>query len=402
LGYLGEENSSASLKPLSIRPADRGEFTQRAFDKGKMNLVQVEALADLIVADTSLQRKQALNQLGGSLSDLYDSWRKDLTKGLAHAEAVIDFGDDEDLSADNDMDHDAAQQDVWVGVRSHLSNLRRAMEHHLSDKERGEIVRDGVRVAIIGPPNAGKSSLLNLLAQREAAIVSPIAGTTRDVVEVVMDLGGVRCIVSDTAGMRSQTDDIIEVEGIRRARAAASQSHVAVFVVDAATKLDNEVQKTLSTILPEENPDGTLPLDYNQRTMLVANKIDLVSDPTSEVLELLSAQLFPDADAFGISCVNGLGVEAFVQALTARVIERVAAPEEESSAVITRARHRRHVQNCVAALRRYEILSQQGFMAVDMAAEELRLASTELGRIVGAIDVEDILDVLFADFCIGK
>ena len=201
LAHLGSE--------LSVRPAERGEFTQRAYEHGKLNLVQVEGLADLIVADTSLQRKQALNQLDGKLSHLYNQWRVELTKGLAHAEAIIDFGDDEDLSSNEDNDdgygEDAAmkaQQNVWGNVRTTIQSLRQAMERHLSDNRRGEIVRDGVRVAILGAPNVGKSSLLNLLARRDAAIVSPIAGTTRDVVEVVMDLGGVRCIVSDTAGVR--------------------------------------------------------------------------------------------------------------------------------------------------------------------------------------------------------
>ncbi len=200
----------------SSRPSERGEFTQRAFENGKLNLLQVEALADLILSDTSLQRKQALkNLIGDKLSLLYNQWRIDLTKALAHAEAIIDFGDDEDLSSSSDDDDDddgtvyeqqtqRAQKSVWGDVQQNIFKLRIAMERHIHDNQRGEIIRQGVKVAIIGPVNAGKSSLLNILAKRDAAIVSPIAGTTRDVVEVIMDLGGVRCIVSDTAGIRDR------------------------------------------------------------------------------------------------------------------------------------------------------------------------------------------------------
>jgi tRNA modification GTPase len=452
LGALGQGDESDD-NHNTIRPADRGEFTQRAFDNGKLNLLEVEALADLIVADTSLQRKQALKQLGGNLSKLYDAWRAELTKGLAHAEAVIDFGDDEDLSpADNDTnddddnDNDNAQEDVWGGVRHKITTLRKAMERHLSDKERGEIVRDGVRVAIVGPPNAGKSSLLNILAQRDAAIVSPIAGTTRDVVEVVMDLGGVRCIVSDTAGVRTETVDIVEMEGIRRARVAASQSHVAVIVLDAAegNSIDSDsdagIEAISSILLPpsqpkseddDNNDDDNHDEDddnvnhetmiRNRQTLFVANKVDLLEEDASKdtVLSLakrlssMSSTSKMPLGSFGISCANGDGVEPFIDALTSIVVERVSMSNDNDDdnddnhnnaeeAVITRSRHRRHVQDCVAALTRFEQLSGQGFMAVDMAAEELRLATTELGRVVGAIDVEDILDVLFADFCIGK
>jgi len=219
LATLETTTTTSSSSVTVVRPSERGEFTQRAFENGKLNLLQVEALADLILSDTSLQRKQALrNLIGDKLSRLYNQWRTDLTKALAHAEAIIDFGDDEDLSAsssvyeeeeeqeeDNKNDpklSDKAQSSVWGNVQQSVSQLRMAMERHTQDNQRGEIIRQGVRVAIIGPVNAGKSSLLNILAKRDAAIVSPIAGTTRGIVEVIMDLGGVRCIVSDTAGIR--------------------------------------------------------------------------------------------------------------------------------------------------------------------------------------------------------
>jgi len=397
---------------VNIRPADRGEFTQRAFGSGKLGLVEVEALADLIVADTSYQRLQALRQLDGRLSDLYEGWRKDLIKGLAHAEAVIDFGDDEDLDAgddayDDDMD---AQLGVWGAIRPKMEGLRMKMDRHLADAQRGEILRDGVKVAIVGPPNAGKSSLLNLLADREAAIVSPIAGTTRDVIEVTMDLGGVRCTVSDTAGVRedSDADDIIEVEGIKRARKVAADAHILVCMVDATDEENGicAINDVISDIVRDRNDSKNI--------MILRNKVDLLNAallPIDESKEESAGDSFSQADYFRLSCETNDGIDSFIKILTEKVIARVTPDDDEMSnnyvieddgAVITRSRHRRHVELASQALERFEMRSGESFMALDMAAEELRLAASELGRITGAVDVEDVLDVLFSDFCIGK
>lgn len=395
---------------LNIRPAERGEFTQRAYGSGKLGLVEVEALADLIVADTSYQRLQALRQLDGRLSDLYEGWRTELIKGLAHAEAVIDFGDDEDLDDDDlgiEEDVDSGQMGVWGAIRPKMQSLYLKMEKHLADAQRGEILRDGVKVAIVGVPNAGKSSLLNLLANRDAAIVSPIAGTTRDVVEVTLDLGGVRCVVSDTAGVREDgtTDDIIEIEGIKRARKAAAEAHVLVCMVDSTEEAQGIA--AINDILKD------IDMDEKKRNVLyVKNKIDLfagvpeggiISNENEFSSVAISAQ-------YQISCETNSGVESFIGALTNKVLERVSlpgdsdgkSPIEDEGAVITRARHRRHVESAVEALRRFVLKSGEGYMALDMAAEELRLTASELGRITGAVDVEDVLDVLFSDFCIGK
>jgi len=408
---------------LSIRPADRGEFTQSAYANGKLGLLEVEALADLIVADTSTQRLQALRQMDGRLSGLYEGWRGDLIKGLAHAEAVIDFGDDEDLDpglegmGDDGEDDGVGEMAIWGAIPPRMADLRGRMEKHLSDAERGEILRDGVKVAIIGPPNAGKSSLLNILANRDAAIVSPIAGTTRDVIEVAMDLGGVRCIVSDTAGVREEgsTGDVIEVEGMRRAIRVAADAHVLVCMVDA---LDED--RGISVV--KEVLDGIEEKD--QHVLFLYNKVDLldtaapvVNDPPVSKLDSSEPRdnflNLAKAEKYSISCETSDGVDMFVKALTKRVYNRVMVPSDSDSnsdkhaivddgAVITRARHRTHVQATLQALQRFEVLSGQGYMALDMAAEELRLAGSELGRITGAVDVEDVLDVLFADFCIGK
>jgi len=380
------------------RMAERGEFTQRAFSSGKLDLLQVEALADLLTADTQTQRQQALRQLEGNLQHLYTDWRQRLTKGLAHAEAVIDFGDDEQLDQDED-DEEVAQQHVWGNVGPQISSLRLDMQHHLSDARRGELVREGVKIAIVGPPNAGKSSLFNLLAQRDAAIVSPIAGTTRDVLELSLNLGGVRCTLSDTAGVREASDDVIEQEGMKRARNVAKNADIVVAMADVL-----EADKGLSvlqTVLDMIDENDEAPKVNN--VLLALNKLDLDnSNGESSLPEELTRDL---GGVFQMSCETNDGIDQFLDALTTTVLARVSSEEDtggKEGAIITRARHRQHVEAAVKALLRFETLSQQGTMAVDMAAEELRLATSELGRITGAVDVEDVLDVLFTDFCIGK
>eukprot|EP00934_Nitzschia_sp_Nitz4_P006223 Nitzschia sp. Nitz4//scaffold16_size188269//47178//48977//NITZ4_001783-RA/size188269-processed-gene-0.49-mRNA-1//-1//CDS//3329538493//6213//frame0 len=408
-------------KIQGCRYAEAGEFTQRAYEHGKMDLVQVEALADVLTADTQAQLSQALQQLDGKLSELYDHWRTELIAGLAHAEAVIDFGDDERLDDDSD-DHDgdqmAGQWTVWGTMRERMCKLQEHMKRHLADHRRGEIVRDGVKVAIVGPPNAGKSSLFNELAQQDAAMVSPTAGTTRDVLTLALDLGGVKCILQDTAGVQ-ETDDMLELEGIRRATKAAAKADVVVAMVDA-TNLEYgmaTVQRILGGLDTSEEDCEDGASSSPRRTILVLNKMDLTemegdSTTTTTQQERMDDTLQDWSSTFGahgsssthtLSCVTQQGMDSFLEALTQQVLERTSADDGNAQgAIITRVRHRQHVQAAVEALERFEDWSQQGSMAVDMAAEELRLASSELGRITGAVDVEDVLDVLFADFCIGK
>jgi len=401
-------------KRLALRPADPGEFTQRAYAHGKLGLVEVEALADLIVADTSLQRKQALQQFDGRLSRLYMGWREELIKGLAHAEAVIDFGDDEVLDEDEDDINGKGDggMSVWGTVRPRITSLREAMDKHLADASRGELLRDGLRIAIVGRPNAGKSSLLNLLAGRDAAIVSSTPGTTRDVVEVILDLGGVRCTLLDTAGVREEMEEgvnDIEVEGMKRARRAARDAHIIVGVVDAS-----DYERGLDAVkeLIGGGDEYSLEMESSSvksdNVLYVLNKLDLVDDNEASAISKLSSD-----SSFGISCTTSEGVDNFLSSLTDEALSMVSnddgsqntallSVEGTEGAVITRARHRRHVESASEALARFEQLSGQGYMALDMAAEELRLAASELGRVTGAIDVEDILDKLFSDFCIGK
>jgi tRNA modification GTPase len=377
-----------ALPQLGCRLADPGEFTQRAFGNGKFDLVQVEALADLLGADTQAQLQQALGQLDGKLSEIYETWRRQLISGLAHAEAVIDFGDDERLGEDDILDDDSEQWNVWGNVGERMLDLQQSMELHLQDGRKGELVREGVKIAIVGPPNAGKSSLFNLLARQDAAIVSPIAGTTRDVLQVSMDLGGVKCTLQDTAGVRSETSDTLELEGIRRAQAVAEKADLMVALVDA-TESSRGIE-IVQQVLDEKQLDS-------KHVMLVLNKLDLLN--STNVVETSNLEF---GGTYEVSCVTQKGIDGFLKSLTERVLDRTQSSEGGDGALITRARHRQHVEAAVEALGRFAVLSQQGSMAVDMAAEELRLSASELGRITGAVDVEDVLDVLFSDFCIGK
>jgi tRNA modification GTPase len=385
----------------SCRYAQAGEFTQRAYGNGKLDLVQVEALADVLTADTQAQLAQALSQLDGKLSAQYELWREQLIKGLAHAEAVIDFGDDEQLGMEDAFDEEesqaAAQWNVWGSVRDRMVSLQQSMTHHLQDDRRGELVREGVKIAIVGPPNAGKSSLFNVLAQQEAAIVSDIAGTTRDVLSISLDLGGVKCTLQDTAGVRTETQDVLELEGIRRAQVVAEKADLVVAMVDAT-----DASAGLETVAQFLKGRSGFESD---NMMLVLNKLDLkqISDEQVELGELTTSSL-AFTGTYEISCATQQGIDRFLNALKDHVVARTTTPDENGAegAMITRARHRQHVEAASEALERFVSLSSQGTLAVDMAAEELRLASSELGRITGAVDVEDVLDVLFSDFCIGK
>lgn len=345
-----------------VRPADAGEFSRRAFHNGKLDLTQAEAIADLVDAETLAQQRQALRQMDGALARLYDGWRHDLIRSLAHLEAYIDFPD-EDLPAEVDE-----------GARAGIRSLLQAMRGHLADGHRGERLRDGLAVAVIGPPNAGKSSLTNSLARREAAIVSATAGTTRDVVEVHLDLGGYPVILADTAGLREGSDPI-EAEGIRRARARAETADLKIAVFDGQSwpALDTHTVNLVddSTVVVINKGD-CLPADQHQTCPTVAGR---------------PAQV--------ISVHSGQGMDAFLSALTAEVQTRLEG--QGSAPALTRARHRSALEECADCLSR----SLQA-PALELMAEDLRLATRALGRITGRVDVEDLLDVIFRDFCIGK
>jgi tRNA modification GTPase len=399
----------------AARPAERGEFTRRAFENGRMDLTEVEGLADLIAADTAEQRRQALRQLGGDVRAVFEGWREELKNCLAHAEAVIDFGDDVDDGA-------------FEAVIPRVSKLRAEMVRRLNDDRRGEIVRGGVRVAIVGPPNAGKSTLLNILARRPAAIVSPVAGTTRDIVEVSLDMSGVPVIVSDTAGLREHTNDPVEIEGIRRARQAAAAADVTLFVQDASLSSFNfesfDSKAALEALYDVKHADGNGSNSDGAETegplssamtpapmLLVANKLDLVEADNAAKLQAPSA----DGDRlFRTSLKDGVGVDALVNGLEDVIQERIsgcsggdveARPDAEAP-IITRARHRYHVEQTVRAIEAFEAgrtgANRAYYLPMDLATEELRIACRELGAVTGAIHVEEVLDVVFSSFCIGK
>lgn len=346
-----------------LRLAEAGEFARRAFTNGKLDLTAAEGLADLIDAETEGQRRQAVRQAGGRLAQLYEGWRRDLIAALALQEAGIDFSDEEDIAAD------ASAQ-----AESQVATLLGAVKAHLNDGNRGEILRSGFEVVIAGPPNAGKSSLLNALAKRDVAIVSEEAGTTRDILEVRLDLDGIPVTVADTAGLREALGKV-EQEGIRRALARAKNSHVVIWLQDATAAGPD--------LPPALEGSGAIGLP-------VFNKIDLLKSPRRKMPAL------GDAQALMISTVTGQGLTELIARLAQMARDRIGSLEEPA---ITRQRHRCQLYECQQAL--------QDFLAgeatdIELRAEDLRRAALALGRITGNIDVEDVLDQIFSSFCIGK
>jgi tRNA modification GTPase len=350
------------------RMAEPGEFTRRAFLNGRLDLTEVEGLADLIAAETPAQRRQAFRQLKGLIGDQAEAWRQQIIGALALVEARIDFSDEADVP-----------EDLLGPALRAARQLRDTIAAALADGGRGERLRDGLVVAIAGPPNAGKSTLLNRLARREAAIVSPYPGTTRDVIEVHLDLAGYPVTLLDTAGIRS-SDDPVEQEGIRRAAARAATADLVLWVIDS---------QAIERAAPDISENQTKIICW-----LIKNKVDLVGDRLWKSSEYRSATY---AKEFAISGATGAGIEALIGALSNYAAENFAATE---SVLVTRARHRRALEEMVVALD--HALGQGTSGPEELIAEDLRAAATTLGRLTGRVDVEDILDVIFRDFCIGK
>ncbi|KAM8745512.1 5-taurinomethyluridine-[tRNA] synthase subunit GTPB3, mitochondrial isoform 2-T2 [Acanthopagrus schlegelii] len=369
-----------------MRPAEAGEFTRRAFQAGKLGLTEVEGLGDLIHAETEAQRRQALRQMSGELGQLYQDWSHRLKRCLAHVEAFIDFSEDE-LIEDGVLNH----------VDRSVCDLQEEMERHLKDERRGERLRSGVQVVIAGATNAGKSSLLNTLCQRPAAIVSPIAGTTRDVVETALDIGGFPVLLSDTAGLR-ESPDLVEREGVRRARERVEQADLTLVVVDCA-HLPTEAQQAaaflqghLRSVLPTQEQPET------DRCLLVLNKTDLLPQEQRQKLarELGRVSGLPPVSL--ISCHTDEGLQDFLTVLHSSV-KTLCGDPLSGAPTLTQARHRAHLQQCFTALAQYQ---QYRDIDLALAAEGVRLALTSLGRITGRVGAEEILDIIFKDFCIGK
>jgi tRNA modification GTPase len=350
--------SALSALP-DMRPAEAGEFTRRAFENGKIDLTEAEGLDDLIHADTDRQRRQALRQLKGLLGDRARNWRSQIIEASALIEAGIDFADEADVP-------EALAAPALLKIKTLLGEIEAA----LATQGRGERLREGMTVVIAGPPNAGKSTLMNQLVRREVAIVSPHAGTTRDVIEVQLDLDGYAVTVIDTAGIRD-TGDPVEQEGVRRARARAAAADLVLWLADGQT----------SSI----DYGGPAPL------WLIRNKIDL--DPVGHADG-------PDDEAvarsFRISAKQGDGIAELIDAVVSFAQDYFGAGE---SGLISRERQRTLLEESAAALRRcIEVID----IGDELAAEELRIAAFALGKLLGRVDVEDLLDVVFREFCIGK
>jgi len=359
-GHGGPAVVAALLAALGrvpgLRPAEAGEFTRRAFESGKLDLTAAEGLADLIAAETEAQRRQARRQADGELGRLYEDWRARLVRALALIEAEIDFFD-EDLPGG-----------LHAGVLETATALDADMAAHLDDNHRGERLRGGLYLAIVGAPNVGKSSLLNLLARRDAAIVSGTAGTTRDVIEAHLDLGGYPLCAADTAGLNAAAADEIESEGIRRALLRAADADLKLAVFDASAEVDAATAALI---------DGD--------TLVVFNKCELAAS----VPESLGGR-----PVLALSVKTGDGVAALEHQLIAECAARLAG---DDGPALSRPRHRAALTQCRAALARF-----RGAADIELAAEDLRLAARSLGRITGRVDVEDLLDVIFSEFCIGK
>ncbi|OUR80464.1 tRNA uridine-5-carboxymethylaminomethyl(34) synthesis GTPase MnmE [Alphaproteobacteria bacterium 46_93_T64] len=348
---------SQLTKIPDVRTAEPGEFTRRAFEHGKLDLTEAEGVGDLVNAETHAQHQQALRQMRGALGQIYNDWRETLIRSLAHLEADIDFPDE-------DMPDGVAK-----AIRPKISALREEIEQHLAGGYRGEKIREGLDVVILGAPNVGKSSLLNKLARREAAIVTDQAGTTRDIVEVHLDLAGYPVTIADTAGLR-EADDIVEKEGIRRARERAKQADIRIFMTEA----------------------GHIPLDETEFSDLVdkgsfhlVNKLDLTDGLVHP---------HPQERQFFLSVKTEEGLDFFLQKLEEDVVSLL---DVSGATSLTRVRHRHALEACVESLNRFDTAPDP-----ELAAEDVRLAARSLGRITGRVDVEDVLDVVFGDFCIGK
>lgn len=350
-----------TLMKAGARPAKAGEFTLRALKNSKLDLAQAEALADLIDAETTLQRKQALGQLDGRLSALAEGWRGRLVAVMAPLEADIDFPDEADIPAA-----------VAARAGPAITALKKELTGFLLDSGRARTIREGVSIAVIGPPNAGKSSLVNALAGSDVAIVSGIPGTTRDVVETRLDLGGVVATIADTAGLRDTPGDVIEEEGVRRARRRAEAADLRIAVLDpTAAFISREALALL-----------------HARDYLVWSRADLgAAIPNVTLPEGVLSQC--------LSAKTGLGVDLFLETLASAV----AGTGQDDGPALTRLRHVKAVEEAIEALGRAE---HHIVTAPELAAEDARLAARALGSITGAVGVEDVLEEIFSSFCIGK
>ncbi|XP_075220360.1 5-taurinomethyluridine-[tRNA] synthase subunit GTPB3, mitochondrial [Lycorma delicatula] len=416
---------SALGKVPGCRPAEPGEFTKRAFYAGKFDLTEVEGLADLISAETEAQRRQALLQMEGVLHYQYTSWRNMLLQCLAHIEAFIDFSEEENIE-DNVLDQ----------VNTILTDLTLLIKKHLNDGRRGEKTRNGVKTAIVGAPNVGKSSLFNMLCQQQAAIVSSIPGTTRDIVRMSLDIGGYPITLFDTAGLRNKTEDIIEQEGITRARTTAVDADLILIIIDAYQyiwyksnkwwKYDNDdflddfkefiisyintlnlssllescqnVKSELSFILNNGKDRQITDNEDNRHCVIIFNKTDTL-DNTDEIIEICEKY---KNSVVNISCKTESGFEKLLSLLSYK-LKIICGSATKENPALSQERHRYHLLACLSSLERYLKTSEnEKLYQIDIMAQHIRKGANELGKVTGSISAEDVLDVVFKQFCIGK
>ena len=353
----------ACLDVENVRLAEPGEFTRRAFENQKLDLTQAEAIGDLIDAETDAQRAQALNQYEGRLSDIMEGWRTQLIQAMASLEASIDFPDEDDVPSG-----------INTRAYSILKSLRSDLDKNLEESIVGLSTRDGYKIAIVGEPNAGKSSLLNIVSGREAAIVSDIPGTTRDIVEIRLTLGGHVVWLSDTAGLR-ETHDEIEAEGVKRALSRANDADTKILVIPSNAR---------------EIPDIQLSKD----DIIVLNKSDLGS--VSNIVQDFAAR--SQNEIIPVSVKHETGLSDVVNAIESRVIET---HSNVPSPAITRRRHITLVEAARSSIDQ-ALLALENNLGAELVSEDLRSAALDLGRVTGRVDVEDLLDNIFSEFCIGK
>ena len=351
---------SAISKIKNCRLAEPGEFTKRAFQNGRINLLKAESIADLISSETEIQRKQALKIMSGKSADKFNSWREKLLKILSHIEAKIDFPDE------------GLPKKIITEVQKTSNSVLTEIKKTLDDQNVGERIREGFKIAIIGPPNSGKSSLLNYLSKRDVAIVSEIAGTTRDVIETHLNLDGYPVIVSDTAGIRSSKNEI-EKKGIKIALNRAEDADLKLVIVSAKNVDITAILKDLLT----------------KNAILVVNKLDLIKGKLNSK--------FKKYEHISISINKDLNLNKLISKIKSKLKNKFTTSED---ILITRERHRQNLVNCVQHLEKFK--KKNSAQDFDKAAEDLRLATRHLGMIVGKVDVEELLGSIFNDFCIGK
>lgn len=357
----------------NARMAEPGEFAKRAFYNNKMDLTSAEGLADLINAQTIMQHKQAIRQAGGELENFYNELRRKLLKISAMLEAYIDFPDEEIPESALER----ARQDIEI--------VRKKITDHLNDNNRAERLRNGLYLAIIGPPNSGKSSLINYLLKREVAIVSPIAGTTRDVVEAHIDIGGYPLIIQDTAGIRENSDDIIEKEGIKKSLSSASKADILIFM-NAVNDLTQIVEQ--DEVLGSQMSSLVKDKENNNEVISLINKIDILPLEKKEKLTL------ENSDKIYISIKNNIGLDLVIKEIEKKAKQKAGISEAPS---ITRERHRQQLKKALHALN--EININQDLV---LAAEDIRITINSLSNLTGQIKVDEILGEIFSNFCIGK